>query len=51
VTETRLDEFDREEWWDVARKLRPDWTREQFDAEWDDFQRSKAERQRSMELQ
>ena len=40
---TRLDEFDRLEWWDVARKLRPDWTEEDFDAAWDEFQRLKAD--------
>jgi len=30
---TRLDEFDQAEWWDVARRLHPDMSWEQFEAE------------------
>ncbi len=39
-----LNEFDRDEWWDVARKLKPGLTREQYDKDWDDFQARKAAR-------
>ena len=35
--ETRLDEFDKTEWQDVARLLRPDWTDEDFEREWEAF--------------
>jgi hypothetical protein len=31
----RLDEYDKTEWRDVCRKFRPDWTDEEFDAEWE----------------
>lgn len=40
----RLDEFDRDEWRDVARELRPDITDEQFDADWAEFQELKRRR-------
>ena len=33
----RLDEFDKNEWRDVARRLRPDWTDDDFDEAWDEF--------------
>lgn len=46
----RLDEFDKDEWREVVRLVRPDWTDEQFDEAWDDFQRMKAERQRRLAL-
>lgn len=46
----RLDEFDKDEWRDVARLLRPDWTDADFDRAWDDFQRMKAERARRLRL-
>jgi len=39
---TRLDELDRLEWWDVARRLNPHITWEQFLRQWDEFQRLKA---------
>jgi hypothetical protein len=35
--EARLDEHDRDEWRDVARVVRPDWTEAQFDAAWAEF--------------
>jgi hypothetical protein len=41
---TRLSEFDKAEWLDVARKLRPDWSVGDFEAEWAAFQRAKAKR-------
>ena len=34
---TRLNEFDMIEWWDVARRLRPDMLWEEFTADWDEF--------------
>jgi hypothetical protein len=37
----RLDEFSKEEWQDVSRKLRPDWTDEQFEEAWVEFQEMK----------
>lgn len=40
----RLDEFDREEWWDVCRRVRPDITRAEYDLMWDDFQARKRAR-------
>lgn len=50
VDGVRLDEFTRDEWWDIARIFRPDWTREQFDAEWDESQARYAARRRELEL-
>lgn len=37
----RLTEFDKDEWRDVARKLCPDWTDEDFEREWAAFQKFK----------
>lgn len=34
---TKLNEFDKDEWRDVSRKLRPDWTEEQFEEAWQEF--------------
>jgi hypothetical protein len=48
---TRLSEFDEVEWRDVARKLRPDWTDEQFACEWASFQQDKAAHQKKAKLQ
>lgn len=33
----RLDEFDKAEWRDVARILRPDWTEDDFEDAWREF--------------
>lgn len=33
----RLDEFDKIEWRDVVRLLRPDWTEAKFEAAWAKF--------------
>jgi len=35
--ETRMDEFDKDEWYQVCRTVRPDWTEAQFDKAWADF--------------
>ena len=40
----RLDEFDRLEWWDVARRVNPRITWGEFLHQWDEFQRLKAAR-------
>lgn len=37
----RLDEFDKDEWRLVARRLRPDWSDVDFDREWAAFQEMK----------
>lgn len=36
-----LNEFTREEWFDVVRTLKPDLSEEQFEELWDDFQQMK----------
>lgn len=36
-----LHHLDQEEMWDVARAMRPDLTREEFDAQWAEFQELK----------
>jgi len=41
VPDTRLDEYDQLEWWDVARRLHPTMTWEQFERDWDEFVRTK----------
>lgn len=33
----RLHEFDKDEWRDVARRLRPKWTDEEFEEAWLEF--------------
>ena len=38
VSDTRLDEYDQIEWWDVARRLHPTMTWEQFQRDWEEFQ-------------
>jgi hypothetical protein len=50
MTDVRLNEMDDNEWWDVARKLNPNLTREEFDQQWRDFQREKAARERKLRL-
>jgi hypothetical protein len=35
--QTRLYEFDKEEWWDVMRRAKPDIAREEFDRVWAEF--------------
>lgn len=48
--DTKLNELDKEEWWDVARRVRPDLTREEYEAMWDGYHAEKTERQRQREL-
>lgn len=33
----KLSEFEKEEWRDVARRLRPDWTDDEFEKAWAEF--------------
>jgi len=33
----QLNEFSKDEWWDVARILSPDLSREEYDEMWADF--------------
>lgn len=47
---TPLDEFDREEWWDVWRAFRGD-TRDEFEKAWAEFAAKKAEHKRRKGLQ
>lgn len=46
----RLDEFDKVEWFDVARKFRPELTWEEFEAMWRDFVEMKQEHERQQKL-
>ena len=40
----KLNELDKQEWWDVYRQFRPDATEAEFDTAWNDFQKEKAKR-------
>lgn len=40
----RLDEFDKIEWRDVCRRVRPDWTDKQFEEAWAQFLEFKRKR-------
>jgi hypothetical protein len=42
---TRLDELDKEEMWDALRRLMPNPSREQFEADWAEFAAMKARRE------
>lgn len=42
---TRLDEFSKDEWRDVVRALRPDWSDDQFEAKWREFAAMKRARE------
>ena len=35
--DTKLNEFAKEEWRDVAKILKPEWTEEEFEAAWQEF--------------
>lgn len=43
---TRLDQFCKVEWFDVARQLVPGITQEEFDRQWEELMAIKAERER-----
>ena len=44
-------ELDKNEFFDVYRQFKPDSTREEYEAEWEEFQRLKRELQRKREIQ
>jgi hypothetical protein len=48
---TRLDEYDKTEWFDVARALKPGLTEDQYEAMWAAFEKTKAEHERKAALQ
>lgn len=52
---TGLNEYDKEEWWDVARRVtagrNPPYTREQYEKDWEEFLRLKLEHERRKVLQ
>ena len=37
----KLTELDQEEWWEVCQRVRPDISREEYDAMWQNFQERK----------
>ena len=49
--QTRMDEFDKIEWFDVVRKLKPGLTQEEYDQMWDDYLKAKSEHTRQKGLQ
>jgi hypothetical protein len=51
LSETRLDEYDKTEWFDVCRLLRPGLTEAEYTKLWDEFQERKAEHERTKGLQ
>jgi hypothetical protein len=46
MSDTVLNEFDKNEWYDVCRALMPGLTEEEYDALWADFQAAKAAHKR-----
>ncbi len=42
MTDTRLNEHDKDEWRDVCRAMKPEMTDEEFEIKWADFQAEKA---------
>lgn len=46
----RLDEYGKEDWFDVMRLVRPEITRAEFDAHWERFHAMKLARQAQREL-
>lgn len=50
MTQSPLNEFDADEWFDAAKRLKPEMTRAEFDEDWAEFQRLKAEHQRKAQL-
>lgn len=47
----RLDEHDRAEWFDVARRMCPGLSEAEYDSMWDEFQQAKADHERQKGLQ
>lgn len=50
-TQARLDEYDKTEWQDIARKLMPGLTSDAYEELWEDFQKAKAEHERTKGMQ
>lgn len=46
----RLDEFDKVEWFDVAKGFRPELTWEEFEVMWEGFMKMKREHERQEKL-
>lgn len=44
-------QFNEDEWFDIARKLKPELTREEFSKDWAEFVKLKEERERKAEVQ
>lgn len=49
--DARLDEFDKVEWYDVARRCKPGLTWEEYEAMWEEFCAAKADYDRRKILQ
>ncbi len=49
--DAHLDEFDKTEWFDVCRIIKPDLTEEEYTEMWNDFQLRKEEWIRKSKLQ
>jgi hypothetical protein len=47
---TRLDEYDKEEWFTILKKVRPGLTREEFEPLWEKFAAAKVIHQRQQRL-
>lgn len=43
MSTTRLHEYTKDEWFDIARKLKPGLSEAEYDVMWNDFQIAKAE--------
>lgn len=48
--DVRLNEYDKDEWLDIARKFKPDLTDAEYDAMWDRFCAYKREHERQKRL-
>lgn len=48
--DTRLDEFDKDEWYEVYKQFKPQASQEEYDRDWDEFQKRKAEHERQKGL-
>lgn len=49
VEEVRLNEYDREECWDLVRETCPDLSREEFEQKWTEHQHAKAQRRAQLD--
>ena len=51
MSEARLNEYDKNEWFDIARKLRPGLTEREYEEMWRLFIEAKEEHERKKGLQ